>query len=451
MRFIYHFLISFIACLLLTVVLHGKTTTVTSSSAFSTAVQNANPGDVIVIKNGTYTDFGHKTIDCEGTSENPIIIKSENKHGAVICGGRFTVTGKYITFKDLRSQNAAITFTISGSYIQVTGCYFSNNANDVIVIKNDQNLIPKYNSIDHNEIIHFKKMAILIRVNNVNQYPQHNTIEYNSIIDQIASGENADSLRIGTGTPKFAKLRLYTKIRYNYFEKINNCNEAISIKSSANNLIGNVVKNSLAGIWIRKGEDNIVEDNWIEDSDEGILVLGNNNRIMNNVVINSKYGIQLPYGQGYDLAVDRIPAPNNCIVANNTIYNCSNYGLYMSLWKNRDDWENNWPNEGRISDKPPKDNLIINNIIQGSVGTLFDNDNATSQNDITHQILYTTGSNYGYSGPNVIKHDPQFRSPPNDFYLKSSSPAVGSSRKVNPHVTSDDRGAIGDYPRGLKG
>jgi hypothetical protein len=82
----------------------------TSSAPFRTLQQAANvvnPGDVVIVRNGTYTGGDWVvTISRSGTSSAWIVFKAENKWGAVVDGRNNTSTG------DIK---------LSGSYLRVEG------------------------------------------------------------------------------------------------------------------------------------------------------------------------------------------------------------------------------------------------------------------------------------------------------------------------------------------
>ena len=43
-------------------------------SSFEAAVENLNPGDILIVHEGTYSDSGRISIDVRGTPSNPVVI-----------------------------------------------------------------------------------------------------------------------------------------------------------------------------------------------------------------------------------------------------------------------------------------------------------------------------------------------------------------------------------------
>src|SRR5437899_5402296 len=82
----------------------------TSSQPFRTlqaAAGVVKPGDVVIVRNGTYTG-GSTILDigASGTAANPIVFKAENKWGAVIDG---------------QNNSSDVGIEVNGSYIRVQG------------------------------------------------------------------------------------------------------------------------------------------------------------------------------------------------------------------------------------------------------------------------------------------------------------------------------------------
>lgn len=76
----------------------SATTTVSSLSDFETAINNANPGDVIELSDGTYSLSSTISINgISGTAANPIYIRGESKAGTIInrssAGRVFSIAG----------------------------------------------------------------------------------------------------------------------------------------------------------------------------------------------------------------------------------------------------------------------------------------------------------------------------------------------------------------------
>src|SRR6267142_2132096 len=63
--------------------------TVSSEQALQAAFNSARPGTVITLANGTYTLSTSLETQANGTALSPIIVKSQNLHGATIVSNGF--------------------------------------------------------------------------------------------------------------------------------------------------------------------------------------------------------------------------------------------------------------------------------------------------------------------------------------------------------------------------
>jgi hypothetical protein len=77
-----------------------RTVNVSNSTQLNTALQNAQPGDHIVLANATYS--GNRTLARAGTPGAPIVVKAASKHGATISGGTLHLDGQHTIAYGLR-------------------------------------------------------------------------------------------------------------------------------------------------------------------------------------------------------------------------------------------------------------------------------------------------------------------------------------------------------------
>lgn len=82
---------------------------VSTSGQLTTAIANAQPGDVITLANGTYN--GSVAINRSGTEANPIFIRGASRDGVIINAPGATagvdITGSYITVENLTIQGSS--------------------------------------------------------------------------------------------------------------------------------------------------------------------------------------------------------------------------------------------------------------------------------------------------------------------------------------------------------
>lgn len=97
------------------------TIVVSTQSEFSAAVSNAQPGDHIVLRNGTYTGL---TITKSGTAANPIVIEAANKHMAII-KGLIQDNGSYTWIHALKFIDLKSGVDINASHVTITRNLFT--------------------------------------------------------------------------------------------------------------------------------------------------------------------------------------------------------------------------------------------------------------------------------------------------------------------------------------
>src|SRR5262249_46631566 len=107
----------------------GRTISVNSNSTLSSAVSNAQPGDCIVLANGSYAGF---TISRDGTSTAPIVIRAANGGGATFSSGiiRFSRTS-FVGVEGMNITTAGSQQTVDGESFPV-GVWFEGADNSRI-------------------------------------------------------------------------------------------------------------------------------------------------------------------------------------------------------------------------------------------------------------------------------------------------------------------------------
>ncbi len=122
---------------------------VTTTEELLTALEGAQAGDEIIVREGVYQNdewrgewaafFSHG----EGTAEKPIILRSEDpEHPATISGASqesknvLYITGDHWIIKDLEFTNAALAITLDNSnYTAITGCEVHGTGQEIIHIR----------------------------------------------------------------------------------------------------------------------------------------------------------------------------------------------------------------------------------------------------------------------------------------------------------------------------
>ena len=333
--------------LLLGIYANAETITVKNIEELKQANAAALPGDIIVLKNGEWHNVEIK-LNCNGTKENPIVVKAE-KPGKVIINGhsRLNIGGSYIMVDGLSFINgfagneAVIKFCIDNKQI-ANHCRVTNTViNDFNNPKRlDENywvaLYGKNNRVDHCSFLSKKNMGVLLAVILEDERSRENyhSIDHNYFGVRLPLASNGGEI-IRVGVSQHCEFNSNTIISENFFEHCDGEGEIISIKSGSNLIRNNLFKECQGSVVLRHGDNNTVANN---------VFLGNNKegtggtRIINKgqwVVNNFFYQCR---GEGFrtPLAImngvpnspaNRYVAVSDAVIANNTYVDCTPMGL----------------------------------------------------------------------------------------------------------------------------
>ena len=334
------------------------------------SLQQARPGDVVILKNGEWKDakivVGHG-----GEAGKPVELRAETPGGVSLSGTSFlALNAPYVTVDGLLfhggaiAQDAVIQFNSHHGIVRNTAVvdynpaafdtryywvFFSgdNNVVDHCYFKGKSNLEPVIgNAIDdsrHNSVEHslFK---------NVPYVPQANGRE---IIRVWGSGKVEERDDDGA----------YFTIEENLFDHADGEGvEIISLKSNHNVVRHNTVIATRGGINIRRGNFNSVQENVVLgqgiDGAEGLRMSGRDNVVAGNFVSGCGYGIRVACGEfiadsltpAYSPDVKPNGKKNNQVriptypqvvrltLANNVVASCS--GLDLEIGS---DYKKHWP------------------------------------------------------------------------------------------------------------
>jgi hypothetical protein len=423
-----------------------RTVNVSSVSAMQTAINNAIPGDHIVLANGSYTLSSSVAVSGEnGTAANPIVIRAASVSGVTLGGtGSFNVTGSSriiiqgFRFTGNTGSGGASGLNIKDSnFVRVTRNYFqmsdSGKAYWTFVSGSGDD-----HRIDHNEYaIKPSEGCFIVVYGTTSPYNMslRVRIDRNYFHHQTFAGANGgEAIRFGDSNRQ--NVDAFGVIENNLFESNTGDVEVISVKSSSNQIRYNTLRDNVGSIVLRHGDDNTVEGNFLLDGQNGVRFYGDNHRIINNYFsgddgsgVRSTLGIgngniaDAPNGNtGYD-------QPNNAVVAFNTfVGNTTNvvFGLEGS------------------SSFPASGTVFVNNILQGDSGTLVSSSSGTPTNTVWQgNILWGSASSgiipsSGYTRVNPLLSLGLY----NVYRIASNSPAINAA--VNSgnyaYVTTDADG-----------
>ena len=389
-RTVQKLLIAGIAFLLVNTAAAQTVRTASNASQLNAAIAASNPGDTIIMTNGTWTNV---TINFNAiaTAVQPVVLRAQTpgkvilngssslifsapylmvnglyfKGGALTTGSivRFNSTNCRLTNTAIVDYNPPLTSTsyywvyFDGSYNRVDNCYFKGKNHHQPTIGNDASG-SRYNTADH---CYFKDMG--------------------------GSGNGSEIFRIWGygGNEELGTDGAFFTIEYNLFDAADGEGlEMISLKSNRNIVRYNTIKNTKGEITLRSGNFNTIEGNFIfgnnKDGSRGIRLTGQYHKIINNYIENVKEDAIVVYAGEYidtyltpdyqpilraGTPLGRVPAygpVKNTIIAHNTIVNPGGDGMELGAA-----YKVSWPTAQRVL--LPENCTIANNVIIKNGGT----------------------------------------------------------------------------------
>lgn len=316
---------------------------------FNAAVDNLQPGDKIVLANGTWSDVEFK-LTAEGLPDKPIELKAEEPGKVIITGQSnlsfsgshiivsglvfkdgYTPTSELISFRTSKEElanNSRVTNTV------IDG--FSNperHDSDIWVA-----MYGKNNQFDHNSLIGKgnRGVTLAVRLDTKASLENGHVIEYNYFGPRATLGSNGgETLRVGTS--HYSREYSNTVVRNNYFDRTSGELEIISSKSCGNVYQGNVFFESQGTLTMRHGHYTLVENNYFlgnrRPNTGGIRIINENQTVRNNYL----YGLTghrfraalvimngVPNGpiNRYDPVIDSV-LDNNIVVDSDHVQLCA--------------------------------------------------------------------------------------------------------------------------------
>lgn len=403
---------------------------------FVNAAGSAKPGDVIQLKNGTYT--GSITFSNSGTAEKPVTIIPETR-GAVIINGdaKWNISGKYITIDGFYfargTSTHPVSFALSSSY-----CRFINSA---IVEWNlgggDTRLITIRGT--HNEVGHCvlrKKntpgmMLEVVRESSMrNDHRIHHV--YFGYFKDPGSGNGFETVRVSTSGHSLSSS--YTTLENCVFERCDGESEIVSNKSGHNTYRNNTFLNSDGALTLRHGHDCLVEGNFFINTlgnstsrCNGIRVIGERHTIRNNYFQNlpvNSQAIQVEYGNEVPHELTQYDQVKDALIEYNTVYNCDK-GIRLGASRN--------PGQNPPKIMPPggifRNNLIVSS--KGSSSSLEIEGEIISGNLFTYSNNIVAGKDRTIPASGGLPSGIQYRS-----VLNMQSDAFGLFRPEDQSITA---------------
>ncbi|MFI5806100.1 chondroitinase-B domain-containing protein [Streptomyces sp. NPDC051561] len=415
---------------------------VSSLAQLQSAINAAVPGDRIVVADGTYTVPSGGAINVSGkhgTSDQQITIVAKTRGGVVLRGGNSFVF----------SNSSDI--TVSGfAFRQSTTMDIPANCSSIRLTRNDFQfaddgdadwLVVRANGmkVDRNHF-HDKTtigLFLILDGSSATGIAQDLYVFKNHFSDHSFSGENGgEPIRLGASNWALSDSK--AKVEYNLFERCDGDPEAISVKSSANTVRYNTVRDSLGGIVLRHGNRNRVEGNYLLDGKDGIRLYGNDHIIVNNYV-SGLSGTAMVVGSGStrdhnpDETKEERRGNDACdrvVIVHNSLLN------------------NAKTLEGETRTYAPQNVVVADNLLVGTSGNLVAM-GATSGFTWQTNMLWGSAANGNIPSGGFTRADPKLvQGQDGVLRLSSGSPAIGaatlSSTAVADDIDGDPRGSARD-------
>lgn len=406
-------------------------TTVTSLSALQSAINNANPGDVIILANGTYTASADISITRQGTAAQPITIKAQSVAGAVITGtGGFNISSpaKYIVVQGFKfTHSASKAKTGSGTSF----CRFTRNIFETPGDGENLTIAGSHHEIDYNTFQHKNALGRFLAIRGTgSQIADSLWIHHNYFLDQQPqSGNGIETLQFGLSGYSMSSSN--SIVEYNLFEQCAGENEMISVKASAVTLRYNTIRDCPAQFTLRHGNKCKVYGNYFINT-PGIRIFGDDHLIYSNHFESCNPAINIGNGDGE--VADGSPLtchdrPDRVLIAFNTLVNNTS----------------NITQSGRTDGLGATYTNVAYNIIQGG-STAAQIAGPYTNPTWKGNIIYNTSAGAIPSGGYVTANPLVARDTTGTFHLQSGSPAIGAATSGYTDVKFDMDGQSRSLP-----
>lgn len=289
---------------------------------WAAALERAQPGDHIVIRDGRYADRRFEVPEqIVGRREAPLTIRPESAGGVTFTGRtRINLRGSFLRFAGFRFDEVEeYAVNVIGDDNTVAGLVFSDSGSrrspfpPIVAI----HFQADRNTVEHSVFVGNTSMGISVRVGEVEaNTPRQNVIRGNHFERIRRETRNGrEPIQLGQGGHGRRALT-ETLVEYNTFYRADGDRELISNKTAGNTIRRNIAVDSRAAIVLRGGDSCIVEENILLGTDGGVRISGANHVVRNNVALLTKnFGILVTNGSRHYARVADTVITNNTIVA----------------------------------------------------------------------------------------------------------------------------------------
>ena len=392
---------------------------VSSMARLQEEIDQAKPGNLIIVTNGIYQNDKEIIIKSKGIEGQPITITSESIGGAEIKGtSGFVIEGaaSYVVIKGFKftHESGKTKIEPGARFCRFTRNVFECNGKGAyLTVSGDDN------QIDHNTFQNKFTEGQMISVQGPgkSEMAQRNWIHHNYFYNFTPTSNNCSSIQVGLSGRSLSVS--HTLVEYNLFSQTRGENENICNKSCENTYRFNTFGKGVSELSLRHGNGCLVYGNFFLGS-EGIRFYGHNHKIFSNYFENCSPAINIGNGDGI-VPKDKLTShdrPDSVIVAFNTLNN-NKINVIM---------------QSRKDGLGAQNIVFANNIIEGgkeAVQLGGDIKNPTWEGN----IFWRTGGIDPNLKNGFAEADPMLS---NELgHLQKNSPAIGKSKGIYTFVTVD--------------
>jgi len=388
---------------------------VSSIADLQKAINEAKPGEIILLKKGVYTTTGDILINKAGTKEKPITIAAEELAGTEITGkGGFNLVSPaaYIIIRGFKFTHEASKAKCSpGSGF----CRWTHNIFETPGTGEYLTIAGSDQEVDHNTFQNKDSLGRFIAIRGTgNQIAERLWIHHNYFKTQKNQGGRNGAEAFQFGLSGFSLSSSNSIVEYNLFEDCDGENELISIKASRVTVRYNTIRNCPAQFTLRHGNFNQVYGNYFINT-PGLRIFGDDHLIHSNHFENCSIGINI--GNGGAEVADGAPLtshdrPDRVIIAFNTLVN----------------------NKANITQTAREKGLgstfitIANNIIYGG-GPAASIVGPALNHSWEGNIIFNTNGAGDMPAGSYMMIDPKLAKDANgEYHLQKGSPAINASK-----------------------
>ncbi|GAB5458063.1 MAG: hypothetical protein Hens3KO_10930 [Henriciella sp.] len=320
---------------------------VSTQAEYMAAIKVANPGDTIVLANGTWVDFD-LVFEAQGTAENPITLRAETP-GRVILSGQSSLrlAGEHLIVSGLVFKNGFTPLNEVISFRKDSKNLANNSRVTETVIENYSNpdrtqrdmwvvMYGRGNEFDHNHISGKLNSGptMAVRLNGEESQQNSHYIHHNYFGPRPVFGSNGgETFRIGTS--QYSLTQSNSVVENNFFDRCSGEVEIISNKSGGNTFRGNTFYESRGTLTLRHGNGTLVENNLFDGNGArytgGVRVINAQQTIQNNYfkdLTGIRFSGALVVMNGVpDSPINRYHQVNEAVITNNTFDNIASIEL----------------------------------------------------------------------------------------------------------------------------